>query len=81
MKVVSLNDKLPESKRKKELLDVIDSFRERIVNGEVSEYVIASLDPNDGEVVITACCKSFVSAAGIFEIGKNILFQANNESE
>lgn len=81
MKVVSLNRELPESKRKKDLLDVIDSFRKRIEDGEVAEFVIASLDPNDGEVVITACCKDFVSATGLFEIGKNILFQTNNEFE
>ena len=50
-------------------------------DGEVDEFVIASMDPMDGEVVITACCQDFVGAVGLFEIGKNILIQSNNGIE
>ena len=46
-----------------------------------NEFVIASMDPMDGEVVITACCQDFVGAVGLFEIGKNILIQSNNGIE
>ena len=81
MKVVSLNQELPQAKRKKELLKVIDSFRKRIEDDEVEQFVIASVDPNDGEVVVTACSVDFLSATGLFEIGKNILLQTNNEFE
>jgi hypothetical protein len=81
MKVVKLNRELPEAKRKKDLLEIIDSFRKRIDDGEVDEFVIASMDPIDGEVVITACCQDFVGAVGLFEIGKNILIQSNNGVE
>ena len=79
MKVVNLNRELPKEKRKKDLLEIIDSFRQRIVDDEVDEFVIASMDPNDGEVVITVCCQDFVGAVGLFEIGKNILFQSSTE--
>jgi hypothetical protein len=79
MKVVNLNRELPKEKRKKDLLEIIDSFRQRIVDEEVDEFVIASMDPNDGEVVITVCCQDFVGAVGLFEIGKNILFQSSTE--
>jgi len=79
MKVVNLNRELPKEKRKKDLLEIIDSFRQRIVDDEVEEFVIASMDPNDGEVVITVCCQDYVGAVGLFEIGKNILFQAHTE--
>ena len=79
MKVVNLNRELPKDKRKKDLLEIIDSFRQRIVDDEVEEFVIASMDPNDGEVVITVCCQDYVGAVGLFEIGKNILFQVHTE--
>ncbi len=79
MKIVNLNREFPKEKRKKDLLEIIDSFRQRIVDDEVDEFVIASMDPNDGEVVITVCCQDFVGAVGLFEIGKNILFQSSTE--
>ena len=79
MKIVNLNREFPKEKRKKDLLEIIDSFRQRIVDEEVDEFVIASMDPNDGEVVITVCCQDFVGAVGLFEIGKNILFQSSAE--
>jgi hypothetical protein len=79
MKIVNLNREFPKEKRKKDLLEIIDSFRQRIVDEEVDEFVIASMDPNDGEVVITVCCQDFVGAVGLFEIGKNILFQSSTE--
>ena len=49
MKVVSLNQELPQAKRKKELLNVIDSFRKRIEDDEVDrqaafEYVYGISD-------------------------------------
>jgi len=58
------------------------SFRKSLlVDEEVDEFVIASMDPNDGEVVITVYCQDFVGAVGLFEIGKNILIQSNNGIE
>ena len=79
MKIVNLNREFPKEKRKKDLLEIIDTFRQRIVDDEVEDFVIASMDPNDGEVVITVCCQDYVGAVGLFEIGKNILFQTSAE--
>ena len=79
MKIVNLNREFPKEKRKKDLLEIIDTFRQRIVDDEVEEFVIASMDPSDGEVVITVCCQDYVGAVGLFEIGKNILFQTSAE--
>jgi hypothetical protein len=56
----------------KGLLEIVDHFRKMVKDGEVSEFVIASLD-TENEVVITSCAKDFLGAVGLFEMGKQTL--------
>jgi hypothetical protein len=71
MEVVNLFDR-SESKRKAELLEILDELRSRVEKGEVDEFVAASIDP-DGDVQIHACVKDIAGGVGLFEIGKHIL--------
>lgn len=76
MKVVSINDH-SESKRKDDLLEILDELRERIQTGEIEEFVAASCD-RDGKVQIHVCTKDIVGSVGMFEIGKQILIQTQS---
>ena len=50
MKIVNLNRELPEAKRKKDLLEIIDSFRKRIDDGEVDEQEVEENATWDSDV-------------------------------
>jgi hypothetical protein len=71
MKVVSIEDKTSK-KRKTELLEILDGIRARVENGEIQEFVAASID-DEGDVQIHACIKDMIGGVGMFEMGKQIL--------
>jgi hypothetical protein len=71
MKVVNIEDKTSK-KRKAELLEILNGIRERVEQGNIQEFVAASID-DEGEVQIHACIKDFAGGVGMFEIGKQIL--------
>jgi hypothetical protein len=75
-KVVGLVTKtdIVKEQYKKDLLEIVDLFREMVENDEIREFVIASLD-QDGEVVLTTCCKDLIGGVGLFEFGKQALMQ------
>lgn len=73
MQVINIGD-ISAKKRKTDLLSVLDDLRKKIDEGTIDEFVIASID-TDGEVQIHVCVKDVVGGVGLFEIGKNILFQ------
>lgn len=56
----------------KDLLEIVDSFRDMVKSGQITEFVISSLDV-DNEVVITTCAKDFYCAVGLYELGKHAL--------
>ena len=60
-KVLSLITKEQTQKEdyQKDLLEIVDSFRKMIVDGEIIEFAISSLDV-EGEIVITTCCKDLL---------------------
>ena len=62
---------------KKDLLEIIDNFRQMIVDDEIIEFAISSLDV-EGEVVITTCCKDFLGGIGLFEMGKHTLMMQSS---
>ena len=62
---------------KKDLLEIIDNFRQMIVDDEIIEFAISSLDV-EGEVVITTCCKDFLGGVGLFEMGKHTLMMQSS---
>lgn len=62
---------------KKDLLEIIDNFRQMIVDDEIVEFAISSVDV-EGEVVITTCCKDFLGGIGLFEMGKHTLMMQSS---
>ena len=78
-KVLSLITKEQTQKEdyQKDLLEIVDSFRKMIVDGEIIEFAISSLDV-EGEVVITTCCKDFLGGVGLFEMGKHTLMMQSS---
>ena len=73
MEVVNIKDR-SKKKQKEGLLEVLDAFRQRVEDGDVEEFVIASMD-QDSDVEIHVCVKDLVGGVGLYEIGKNILIQ------
>ena len=73
MEVINISDK-SEQRRKANMLEVIDEVRKRIEEGNMEEFVMASIDKH-GEVNIHASAKDLICGVGLFEIGKNILIQ------
>ena len=71
MEVISIGDR-GEKKRKQNLLEVLEDLRRQVEAGEVSEFVIASMD-GDGEVAVHACIDDFIGGLGLIEMGKHIL--------
>jgi hypothetical protein len=69
--LVTQEQKASES-YKKDLLEIVDHFRGMVESGEITEFVISSLD-KDNEVVITTCAKDFYCAVGLYEMGKHAL--------
>ncbi len=62
---------------KKDLLEIVDNFRQMIVDGEIIEFAISSVDV-EGEVVITTCCKDLLGGVGLFEMGKHTLMMQSS---
>ena len=78
-KVLSLITKEQTQKEdyQKDLLEIVDSFRKMIVDGEIIEFAISSLDV-EGEIVITTCCKDLLGGIGLFEMGKHTLMMQSS---
>ena len=78
-KVLSLITKEQTEKQdyQKDLLEIVDSFRKMVVDGEIVEFAISSLEV-DGEVVITTCCKDLLGGVGLFEMGKHTLMMQSS---
>jgi hypothetical protein len=78
-KVLSLITKEQTQKEdyQKDLLEIVDSFRKMIVDGEIIEFAISSLDI-EGEIVITTCCKDLLGGVGLFEMGKHTLMMQSS---
>lgn len=73
MEVVNIRD-LSKKKQKTGLLEVLDDLRKRIEDGDLEEFVVASMDSN-GDVEIHVCVKDLVGGVGLYEMGKHILMQ------
>jgi hypothetical protein len=73
MEVVNIRD-LSKKKQKTGLLEVLDDLRKRIEEGDLEEFVVASMD-SDGDVEIHVCVKDLVGGVGLYEMGKHILMQ------
>jgi hypothetical protein len=56
-------------KRKEQLLEVVESMKQMVQEGLVTELVAVSLDES-GDLRLHISCTSFVEAIGMFELGK-----------
>lgn len=73
MEIVSINKAAQKAEQhKKDLLEILDKFKEMIENDEIDEFVIASTN-KDGEVQIHVTVRDLIGGVGLFEIGKKIL--------
>ena len=72
-KVVVINGREDfESKRRQDMLDVLDAMRLMVQSGEITEFVAASID-EDGLSQIHVCAMDLPGSIGLFEIGKHLL--------
>jgi len=72
-KIVVINGKEDfESKRKQDMLDVLDTMRLMVQSGEIVEFVSCSVD-EDGMAQIHVCALDLPGSIGMFEIGKHLL--------
>jgi hypothetical protein len=62
--------------RKEELLEVLDTMREMVHAGTITEFVATSLN-NNGEYNIHASALATCTAVGLYEIGKMMLIERN----
>lgn len=77
-KIISIGGKEDyESKRKQDMIDVLDEMRRLIQIGQISEFVACSVD-SDGIAQIHACTLDLPGGVGLFEIGKHMLIQMEN---
>lgn len=80
MKVVSINEKNKEleqeqeQRSKEDMLEVLDYMKELVENGQIKEFVAASMDEMGG-VQIHANIKDLAGGVGLFEIGKILLIE------
>lgn len=64
----------PVADRKEVLLDVLDTMRTLIEEGEINEFVAASCD-EFGIPQIHVCSSDFMGGVGLFEIGKQMFVE------
>jgi hypothetical protein len=78
-KVISLitKEQTQQEDYQKDLLEIVDSFRKMVADGEIIEFAISSLDV-EGEIVITTCCKDLLGGVGLFEMGKHTLMMQSS---
>ena len=59
-------------------LDVLDKFREFIVNGEIDEFVITGID-NEKQLVLASFCYDIIGGVGILELAKTTMINQQIE--
>jgi hypothetical protein len=75
MNVINIDPAAKQSqKNKEELLEVLNTIKTMIENGEIEEFVCAS-SSHEGEIKIHAHCKDTLGAVGLFSIGQSILIE------
>lgn len=79
MKVVSIDGGKdnPREERKKEVLRILDEFREMVENDEITEFVSCS-SRADGGMQLHIACFDVAVAVGMFEIGKSLIIEDFN---
>lgn len=79
MKVVSLDPKQKkDEERKVEMLQVLEEIKRQVEEGNIKEFVACSMT-QDGDAQIHASCLDLVGGVGMFEVGKHLLIQTDQE--
>jgi hypothetical protein len=82
MEVVSISSVSPkariEEEQKKAMLEVIEHIKSAIENGDIKEFVAASIS-DDGECQIHVAAMDLPGSIGLFEIGKHILISGETQ--
>jgi uncharacterized protein YqeY len=77
--VVEFNPGAKEAEqRKQDLLEVVDTIRAQIEAGDIKEFVACSLS-KDGVAQIHASVLDLVGGVGLFEMGKVMLVNTQDE--
>lgn len=69
MKVVTLDTTKKQKQNQEEMLKILEAFRERVLNNEIDEFVMSSID-TDGNVQVSVFVKDSLGGIGLFELGK-----------
>ena len=77
LKVVKFERANQSDQFKQEMLDTIDEIRRLIDSGDITEFVMSSVDGN-GDVIVHQCVRDLVGGVGLFELGKNLFIIENS---
>lgn len=76
MDIININDRLQLKKQdfeqRKAMLEVLDEMRRQVEEGEIKEFVAASICKDSNPQLHVSCC-DFAGGIGLFEIGKQML--------
>lgn len=79
MKVVSLDPKIKkDDERKESMLEVLAEIKRQVEEGNIKEFVACSMT-QDGDAQVHASCLDLVGGVGMFEVGKHLLIQTDQE--
>lgn len=67
-----------EKERKEQLLEVLDAIRKQVEAGDIKEFVACSLS-EEGVAQIHVSALDLPGSVGLFEIGKVMLIQAEQQ--
>ena len=79
MNVVSIAERNNEQKQAN-LLEVLDEMRDKVINGSMTGFVACSMSEEEGLMIHASGC-DYVTAIGLFEIGKGMLNRYTEDME
>ena len=78
MNIVNFDPKTKADERREELLEILDFIRKEVEQGKIKEIVACSLD-DDGLTQIHVSTLDLPGGIGLFEMGKQILYQSQTQ--
>lgn len=78
MNVVTFEPKTKATERKIELLEILEFIKQEVEEGRIKEIVACSLG-DDGLAQIHVSTLDLPGGIGLFEMGKQILYQSQTE--
>jgi hypothetical protein len=78
MNIVKFDPKTKADERREELLEILDFIRKEVEEGKIKELVACSLD-DDGLTQIHVSTLDLPGGIGLFEMGKQILYQSQTQ--